>query len=111
MRCFAVWRHHPFVTNSELPTAESEITHRRHAIIETTFADLIDGPLANIPGCSPPTAPGLGCAVIAHNLLRAACTSSRAGVYRGGQGLVGGLTHTPPRPHPAADFVTQLSLR
>jgi hypothetical protein len=37
------------VTNSELPTAEADITHRRHAIIETTFADLIDGPLAHIP--------------------------------------------------------------
>ena len=37
---FPVWRHHPFVTNSQLPTAEADITHRRHAIIETTFADL-----------------------------------------------------------------------
>ena len=46
---FPVWRYHPFVTNSELPTAEADITHRRHAIIETTFADLIDGPLAHIP--------------------------------------------------------------
>ena len=56
---FPVWRHHPFVTNSELPTAEADITHRHHAIIETTFADLIDGPLAHIPsGCLPPTAPG-----------------------------------------------------
>ncbi|HME76441.1 MAG TPA: IS1380 family transposase, partial [Mycobacterium sp.] len=25
---FPVWRHHPFVTNSELPTAEADITHR-----------------------------------------------------------------------------------
>jgi len=36
---FPVWRHHPFVTNSTLPIAEADITHRRHAIIETTFAD------------------------------------------------------------------------
>ena len=46
---FPVWRYHPFVTNSTLPVAESDITHRRHAIIETTFADLIDGPLAHMP--------------------------------------------------------------
>jgi hypothetical protein len=56
---FPVWRYHPFFTNSELPTAEADLTHRKHAIVETTFADLIDGPLAHIPtGCSPRTAPG-----------------------------------------------------
>lgn len=46
---FPVWRYHPFMTNSESPIAQADITHRRHAIIETTFADLIDGPLAHIP--------------------------------------------------------------
>ena len=46
---FPVWRYHPFFTNSDLPTAEADLTHRRHAIVETTFADLIDGPLAHIP--------------------------------------------------------------
>ena len=72
---FPVWRHHPFVTNSELPTAEADITHRRHAIIETTFADLIAGPLAHIPsGLFAANCAWLGCAVIAHNLLRAAGT-------------------------------------
>ena len=57
---FPVWRYHPLVTNSELLTTEADITHRKHAIVETTFADLIDGPLADIPppGCSPRTAPG-----------------------------------------------------
>jgi hypothetical protein len=40
---FPVWRYHPFFTNSALPTAEADIVHRRHAIIETVFADLIDG--------------------------------------------------------------------
>ncbi len=74
---FPVWRHHPFVTNSELPTAEADITHRRHAIIETTFADLIDGPLAHVPsGLFAANCAWLGCAVIAHNLLRAAAPSS-----------------------------------
>ncbi|HZE17528.1 MAG TPA: IS1380 family transposase, partial [Mycobacterium sp.] len=70
---FPVWRYHPFLTNSELPTAEADITHRRHAIIETTFADLIDGPLAHIPsGLFAANCAWLFCAVIAHNLLRAA---------------------------------------
>lgn len=72
---FPVWRHHPFATNSELPTTEADLTHRRHAIIETTFADLIDGPLAHIPsGLFSANCAWLGCAVIAHNLLRAAGT-------------------------------------
>src|SRR4051812_26061758 len=31
---FPVWRHHPFLTNSLEPTAQADITHRRHAIIE-----------------------------------------------------------------------------
>ena len=72
---FPVWRYHPFFTNSELPTAEADITHRKHAIVETTFADLIDGPLAHIPsGLFAANCAWLACAVIAHNLLRAAGT-------------------------------------
>jgi len=39
----------PFFTNSTEPVADADITHRRHAIIETLFADLIDGPLAHMP--------------------------------------------------------------
>ena len=59
------------MTNSTLPTAEADITHRKHAIIETTFADLIDGPLAHIPsGLFAANCAWLACAVIAHNLLR-----------------------------------------
>ena len=46
---FPVWRHHPFFTNSTEPDREADVTHRRHAIIETVFADLIDGPLAHLP--------------------------------------------------------------
>jgi len=72
---FPVWRYHPFVTNSDLPTAEADITHRRHAIVETTFADLIDGPLARIPsGLFAANCAWLSCAAITHNLLRAAGT-------------------------------------
>ncbi|EME18724.1 hypothetical protein B0E55_06197 [Rhodococcus sp. 66b] len=48
-RCFPVWRYHPFFTNTTGLTADADVTHRRHAIIETVFADLIDGPLAHMP--------------------------------------------------------------
>ena len=46
---FPVCRYHPFLTNSELPTIAADIVHRRHAVIETVFADLIDGPVAHLP--------------------------------------------------------------
>ncbi|MGE0219416.1 MAG: IS1380 family transposase [Vicinamibacterales bacterium] len=72
---FPVWRYHPFFTNSTLPTDQADLTHRRHAIVETTFADLIDGPLARIPsGLFAANCAWLACAVITHNLLRAAGT-------------------------------------
>jgi hypothetical protein len=83
---FPVWRYHPFVTNSDLPTTEADLTHRKHAIIETTFADLIDGPLAHIPsGLFSANCAWLAAAVIAHNLLRAAGTlaGGDAAVARG----------------------------
>jgi hypothetical protein len=52
---------------------EADLTHRQHAIVETTFADLIDGPLAHLPsGHFDATAGWVVCAAIAHNLLRAA---------------------------------------
>ncbi len=72
---FEVWRHHPFFTNSTEPTTLADITHRRHAIIETVFADLIDGPLAHLPsGRFAANSAWAICAVITHNLLRAAGT-------------------------------------
>jgi hypothetical protein len=72
---FPVWRHHPFLTNSVEPTAAADITHRRHAIIETVFADLIDGPIAHLPsGRFPANSAWTICAAITHNLLRAAGT-------------------------------------
>jgi len=70
---FPVWRYHPFFTNTDLPVEEADITHRQHAIIETVFADLIDGPLAHIPsGRFGANSAWILCAAIAHNLLRAA---------------------------------------
>ena len=46
---FPVWRYHPFFTDTDDPAPAADIAHRRHAIIETVFADLIDGPLAHMP--------------------------------------------------------------
>ena len=72
---FPVWRYHPFFTNSDLSTVEADITHRKHAIVETVFADLIDGPLAHIPsGRFGANSAWVLCAAITHNLLRAAGT-------------------------------------
>ena len=80
---FPVWRYHPFFTNSTEPVADADITHRRHAIIETVFADLIDGPLAHMPsGHFGANSAWVLCAAIAHNLLRA------AGTLAGGQHAV-----------------------
>ncbi len=77
---FPVWRYHPFLTNTDLPVEQADIAHRQHAIIETVFADLIDGPLAHIPsGRFGANSAWVLCAAIAHNLLRA------AGVLAGGQ--------------------------
>src|ERR687898_781376 len=70
---FPVWRYHPFFTNSTRPTVEADIVHRRHAIIETVFADLIDGPLAHLPsGHFGANSAWALCAAIAHNLLHTA---------------------------------------
>lgn len=83
---FPVWRHHPFFTNSGKPTADADIEHRGHAIVETVFADLIDGPLAHLPsGYFAANAAWAVCAMITHNLLRAAgsLTSDRHAVARG----------------------------
>ncbi len=83
---FPVWRYHPFLTNSTEPTAAADITHRRHAIIETTFADLIDGPLAHLPsGRFAANSAWAICAAITHNLLRAAGSliSARHAAARG----------------------------
>jgi Transposase DDE domain group 1 len=72
---FPVWRYHPFFTNSTEPTVTADLTHRRHAIIETVFADLIDGPLAHLPsGRFAANSAWAICAAMTHNLLRAAGT-------------------------------------
>jgi Transposase DDE domain group 1 len=83
---FPVWRHHPFFTNNDEPVAEADITHRQHAICETVWSDLIDGPWAHQPsGLFPANAAWTILAAITHNLLRAAGTliSDRYAVARG----------------------------
>jgi Transposase DDE domain group 1 len=76
---FPVWRYHPFFTDTDEPVDTADITHRRHAVIETVFADLIDGPLAHMPsGRFGANSAWILCAAIAHNLLRA------VGVLAGG---------------------------
>jgi hypothetical protein len=79
---FPVWRYHPFFTNNTEPVAEADITHRRHAICETVWSDLIDGPWAHQPsGSFPANAAWNILAAITHNLLRAAGTLSATRRY------------------------------
>lgn len=70
---FPVWRYHAFVTDTDYSTVEADLTHRQHAVIETVFADLIDGPLTHLPsGHFDANAAWAAIAAISHNLLRAA---------------------------------------
>jgi hypothetical protein len=105
------YRHHPFLTNSALSTVEADITHRRHAIIETVNSDLIDGPLAHIPsGLFAPNYAWTQCAAIAHNLLRAAGVLAQLPVARGAT-LRRDIVNTPARfARPARKPVLHLPL-
>ena len=84
---FPVWRYHPFFTTNIEPVAQADITHRAHAICETVWSDLIDGPWAHQPsGWFPANAAWTVLAAITHNLLRAAGTltnTTRYAVARG----------------------------
>jgi hypothetical protein len=79
---FPVWRYHPFFTNNTEPATDADITHRRHAICETVWSDLIDGPWAHQPsGSFAANAAWCILAAICHNLLRAAGTLTGAARY------------------------------
>jgi hypothetical protein len=84
---FPVWRHHPFFTNTTEPADIADLTHRQHAICETVWSDLIDGPWAHQPcGSFAANAAWTILAAICHNLLRAAATltgTARYAVARG----------------------------
>ena len=76
---FPVWRHHPFLTDNDEPVTTADITHRQHAIVETLFSDLIDGPLAHLPsGSFAANSAWVVLAALTHNLLRAAGTLAGA---------------------------------
>jgi len=66
------WRHHCFVTNVELDTVEADAFHRDHARVELAIRDLKEG--AGLEHCPSgqffANAAWLGCAVLAHNLVR-----------------------------------------
>ncbi len=71
---FPVWRYHPFVTNN----TAADVTHREHAIVETVWSDLIDGPWAHQPSSSlAANAAWAVLAAITHNLPRAPQRSLR----------------------------------
>jgi hypothetical protein len=66
------WRHHAFVTNIDLGTVEADQFHRDHATVELAIRDLKEG--AGLEHCPSgrffANAAWLGCAVLAHNLIR-----------------------------------------
>jgi hypothetical protein len=79
---FPVWRHHPLFTNNTEPVIQADITHRAHAICETVWSDLIDGPWAHQPsGSFAANAAWTVLAAITHNLLRAAGTLTDTARY------------------------------
>ena len=84
---FPLWRYHPFLTNSTEPVEQADITHRGHAICETVWSDLIDGPWAHQPsGSFAANAAWNILAAICHNLLRAAATLTSAARYTTARG-------------------------
>jgi hypothetical protein len=79
---FPVWRYHPLFTNTTEPVDQADITHRGHAIWETVWSDLIDGPWAHQPsGSFAANTAWAILAAICHNLLRAAGTLTGATRY------------------------------
>jgi hypothetical protein len=70
---FTVYRYHPVFTNNPDPLVQAETTHRQHAIVEPTIADLKASALAHLPsGNFQANNAWLTLAAIAHNLTRAA---------------------------------------
>jgi hypothetical protein len=71
-RLWPEWRHHAFVTSLDLPVLEADQFHRDHASVELAIRDLKEG--AGLEHCPSgrffANAAWLGCAVLAHNVLR-----------------------------------------
>ncbi len=56
---FTAWDYHAFITDRDLPLAEVEADHRRHAVIEQSIAELKSAGLAHLPSATSwPTPPG-----------------------------------------------------
>jgi hypothetical protein len=66
------WRHHAFMTDLDTPLIEADQFHRDHARVELAIRDLKEG--AGLEHCPSgkffANAAWLGCAVLAHNLIR-----------------------------------------
>lgn len=71
-RLWPDWRHHAFITDLEFAVVEMDEFHRDHATVELAIRDLKDG--AGLQHCPSgrffANAAWLGCAVLAHNLIR-----------------------------------------
>ena len=66
---------------------QADLTHRQHAICQTVWSDLIDGPWAHQPsGWFPANAAWSILAAICHNLLRAAATLTATARYTAARG-------------------------
>jgi hypothetical protein len=85
-RLWPDWRHHAFITNVELRTVEVDQFHRDHATVELAIRDLKEG--AGLEHCPSgrffANAAWLGCAVLAHNLIR---WTARLGAVHPGEQL------------------------
>jgi len=72
LRLWPDWRHHAFITSLDTPVVEVDEFHRDHATVELAIRDLKEGAgLEHCPsGNFSANAAWLGCAVLAHNLMR-----------------------------------------
>jgi hypothetical protein len=71
-RLWPDWRHHAFLTDLDGDMLTLDAFHRQHAVVELAIRDLKEGAgLEHIPsGRFFANAAWLGCAVLAHNLIR-----------------------------------------
>ena len=93
------WRYHAFATDTDLPAAEADREHRRHASIELAVRDLKEGGLAHLPsGGFNANAGWLACAVLAYNLIRWTKHPRQSPTRRGAHRRM--HHQSPPLPHP-----------
>src|SRR5665647_567949 len=83
---FTAWDYHAFVTDRDLPLAQVEADHRRHAIVEQTIAELKSAGLAHLPSVISSRAMGV------HDVVDGG--SEALGVRRGRGYLVPSITTT-----------------